>query len=191
MPPKERAVDSILGTARSRWYGGGRDDVGEGQTSQAGHHTAGLRHLLLPVLHAIHARIGWISPGALNYACLRLNVPPAEAFGVAGFYDMFSLSEQPSTVIRVCDDIACQSCGADALCSTLERSLGSAGDGAGGSEVKWVRSPCLGLCERAPAVLVTTAGGQAWDRVLAPAAGDEVVNSVRNGRPAACDSHPV
>ena len=35
------------------------------------------RHLLLPVLHAINSRVGWISPGALNYACSRLtSLPP-------------------------------------------------------------------------------------------------------------------
>ena len=50
------------------------------------------RHLLLPVLHAVQARIGWISPGALNYICQRLDVPPAEAYGVASFYAMFSLT---------------------------------------------------------------------------------------------------
>ncbi len=185
------AVDLLLGPAHSRWSGGGREDPTEGQTSQAGRRAAGLRHLLLPALHAIHARIGWISPGALNYACLRLMVPPAEAYGVAGFYDMFSLSEQPSTVIRVCDDIACQIRGATALCSSLERSLGAAGDSTAGGEATWVRSPCLGLCERAPAVLVTRAGEQSWEQVLAPAAGDEVAACVRNGRPVACDSHPV
>ena len=32
----------------------------------------GDRHRLLPALHAIHDRIGWISPGALNYLALRI-----------------------------------------------------------------------------------------------------------------------
>ena len=47
--------------------------------------TGDRRQYLLPVLHAIQDRKGWISPGALNYACRRLEVPPAEAFGVADF----------------------------------------------------------------------------------------------------------
>ena len=54
------------------------------------------RHLLLPVLHAINSRVGWISPGALNYACSRLNLPPAEAFGVADFYGLFSMTPAAS-----------------------------------------------------------------------------------------------
>ena len=35
-------------------------------------------------------RVGWISEGGLNYVCQRLTVPPAEAYGVASFYAMFS-----------------------------------------------------------------------------------------------------
>src|SRR4051812_38864216 len=58
------------------------------------------RQYLLPVLHALQARKGWVSPGALNYACQRLDVPPAEAFGVADFYAMFRpgpIRRQPCT----------------------------------------------------------------------------------------------
>ena len=34
---------------------------------------------------------GWISPGALNYIARRLTVPPADVYGVATFYALFSL----------------------------------------------------------------------------------------------------
>ena len=168
------AIDDVLGPAESRWGGGDRADRSEEQTSVGGQNDAKWRHLLLPLLHAIHSRVGWISPGALNYLCQRLRIPPAEAYGVADFYDMFSLSEQPPVVARVCDDIACQTKGADTLCAAFETAFGtvSAPDGAG--PVKCVRSACLGLCERAPAVLVTGAGEAPWTRVLAPASASDV-----------------
>src|SRR5438128_2263948 len=73
------------------------------------------RSLLLPVLHAVQARIGWISEGAINEVCARLSIAPAEAYGVATFYHLFSCSPQPSTVVHVCDDIACLTQGAEAL----------------------------------------------------------------------------
>ena len=56
------------------------------------------RTYLLPVFHAIQDRVGWISPGALNYACRKLGVPPAEAFGVADFYALLSTRPQPGAV---------------------------------------------------------------------------------------------
>ena len=117
----------------------------------------GNRHLLLPILHAIQNRIGWISPGALNYLASRLDVAPAEVYGVASFYGMFSLQPRPSVVAQVCDDIACVTRGSDELCAELEGTLGVAGSPCAGGRAIWLRSQCLGLCERAPAVLVSSA----------------------------------
>nr|WP_260859762.1 NADH-ubiquinone oxidoreductase-F iron-sulfur binding region domain-containing protein [Streptomyces cupreus] len=108
------------------------------------------RDLLLPGLHAINDRIGWISDGALDYLCRRLTVPPAEAYGVATFYAMFSVRPRPATVLHVCTDLACAAAGAVDLCAGIEGSLGPG--------VSVERSPCLGLCERAPAALVVRAG---------------------------------
>jgi len=86
------------------------------------------RRLLLPALHAAHARVGWISEGALNHISERLSVPPAEAYGVASFYTMFSMKPRPPTVVHVCDDIACRVNGAEALCRDLEQQIGKAGE---------------------------------------------------------------
>jgi NADH-quinone oxidoreductase subunit F len=116
----------------------------------------GLRHLLLPALHAIQARFGWVTPGALGYLCERIHVPPAEAYGVATFYALFALAERPPVVTHVCDDIACAAAGAEAICGELEETFGPAGKPIAGAT--WLRSPCLGLCERAPAAMLTVAG---------------------------------
>ena len=97
------------------------------------------RHLLLPVLHALQNRVGWISPGGLNYAAEQLQVPPAEAYGVATFYEMFRVDDpgHGDDVVHVCVDAACQITDADAVIAALE---------AEGKHVH--RSPCLGQCER-------------------------------------------
>src|SRR3954453_7267238 len=126
------------------------------------------RQYLLPVLHAIQDRKGWISPGALNYACQRLEVPPAEAFGVADFYALFQTRPHPPVTVHVCDDVGCRFLGGEALCGEMEATLGAAGTSPDG-HVTWHRSPCLGLCERAPAALVIAAGETPPDAALAPA----------------------
>ena len=94
----------------------------------------------------------------------RLEVPPAETFGVADSYALLSAQPRPPRVTHVCDDIVCRISGAEALCAGLERTLGPAGSG---EAETWERSPCLGLCERAPAAFVQLVGEP--DRVLAPA----------------------
>ena len=128
----------------------------------------GPRQYLLPVLHALQGRVGWISPGGLNHACRRLEVPPAEAFGVADFYALFQTRPHPPLAVHVCDDIACMPRGAEALCAGLAAVLGPEGTSRDGIAT-WHRSPCLGLCERAPAALVTAAGNPPREQTVAPA----------------------
>jgi NADH-quinone oxidoreductase subunit F len=143
---------------------------------------AGQRHLLLPALHAAQARAGWISEGALNHICTRLSVPPAEAYGVASFYAMFALKPRPARVIHVCDDIACRTRGAEELCRQLTQQIGVPGTPAANGAATWLRSPCLGLCEQAPAALVQAAGDAPADYELPSTSLDQVVKAV-NQRP--------
>jgi NADH-quinone oxidoreductase subunit F len=163
------SVDDVLGAPESgREDGKGGIEVGA-RAAVSGHNARPPRHLLLPILHAIQARVGWISPGALNYASVRLDLPPAEIYGVASFYGMFSLSPRPAVIAHVCDDIACLTRGGSELCTELESKLGPAGSSCVEGRATWVRSTCLGLCERAPAALITAAGEAPKARVVAPA----------------------
>jgi NADH-quinone oxidoreductase subunit F len=136
------------------------------------------RQYLLPALHALQGRRGWISPGALNYACRRLDVPPAEAFGVADFYALFQTRPQPPVTVHVCDDLACKLRGAEALCAEMAALLGPQGWSRDGGHSTWHRSPCLGLCERAPAALVIAAGDPPREVAVAPATGAVVRSSL-------------
>ena len=140
------------------------------------------RDLLLPVLHSIQSHIGWISPGALNYACRQLGIPPAEAFGVADFYGLFSVKPRPPVVVHVCDDVSCRTRGAGSLCKQLEQVHGPAGSPGGDSRATWLRSPCLGLCERAPAALASVAGANPSEEVLAPASAETIEGILRGTR---------
>ena len=166
------AVASVLGPAGSGWEGGERTEA-DGHASYGGHAARGSRHLLIPALHAVQERIGWISPGALDHVCARLTVPPADAYGVASFYALFRTTPAPSTVLHVCDDLACQVNGAEQLCEDLERRFGPEGSApadstANGDGLAWQRSPCLGQCDRGSAAMIQRAGPDAARLVLAP-----------------------
>ena len=106
------------------------------------------RHLLLPVLHDVRDAIGWLSQGAINEIATALQVPPAEVYGVASFYELFTFEAPPAPdVVHVCDDTACRIQGANDLIDELR---------ADGRNVHG--SPCLGLCEQAPAVFLQRTG---------------------------------
>ncbi len=174
------AVDSELGVPASSWQGpGGQRPSADTRAAYNGY-SHNQRHRLLPVLHAIQKRIGWISAGALNYVALRLDVAPAEVHGVASFYGMLSLEARPRVVAHVCDDIACVTRGADKVCAELERALGPAGVACMGGGAIWLRSQCLGLCERAPAALISAAGEKPAERVIAPASMDSVQSLIKD-----------
>ena len=72
--------------------------------------------------------------------------------------------------MHVCVDLACQVNGAKALCDRLTDELGPAGAKSG-----WLRSPCLGVCEKAPAALAFEAGEVAKEQLLAPTHAGEVI----------------
>ena len=183
------AVDSELGVPETSWEGAERRNGNDAHLAVGGTEVfQSRRHLLLPVLHAIQAQIGWISPGALNYAAVRLGIPPAEAHGVASFYGMFSLTKKTAVVAHVCDDIACLTQGAEHLCDQLETRLGAEGVPCIGGRATWVRSNCLGLCERAPAAMVIKAGKRSQERVLAPANPERIESLLRD---AANDCMPI
>ena len=164
------AVDGCLGSLRERRpapVNGTHPPTDlDGRVEHGGHDARDQRHLLLPVLQEVQARIGWISDGALNYVCERLTVPPADAYGVATFYGLLSVEPRPARVLHVCDDIACRCHGAEEMIAELEQRFGPEDverDGA-----TWLRSPCLGQCDHGRAAMLTEAGEEPVERVLAP-----------------------
>jgi NADH-quinone oxidoreductase subunit F len=150
------AVDGFLGSPGTGWEGATERTAADLRVVRGGRETREQRHLLLPTLHALQADVGWISQGGLNYVSQRLSVPPAETYGVATFYAMFSVEPTPGNIVHVCDDLACRVLGGRDLCERLERDAGPEGSDAGGW--RWARSPCLGMCEQAPVVFAQRAG---------------------------------
>ncbi|MET9433752.1 NADH-ubiquinone oxidoreductase-F iron-sulfur binding region domain-containing protein [Streptomyces sp. NPDC006551] len=144
---EREAVDALLGPSESAWEGADDRSAADLRWARGGREARERRDLLLPGLHALNDRVGWISEGGLAYLCRRLTVPPAEAYGVATFYAMFAVRPRPAQVLHVCTDLACAARGSSALTSGLDA-----------EGVRYEPSPCLGLCERAPAALLIRAG---------------------------------
>ncbi len=161
------AVDSVLGKPTQYTQGGTRGEQ-DLRVSRAGEALRNLRHMLLPTLHAVNDRIGWISRGSINYIAQQLDVAPAEIYGVASFYALFSMTERPKRQVHVCIDLACRAMG-----GLKEDQLPE------GTHP----SPCLGTCERAPAVLVIEAGNPARHEVLAPATPVQINALAKGGWP--------
>ena len=167
-PAERSAVDGVLGASTSGWTGGTRDARNEGHVAYGGHAARAQRDLLLPTLRAVQDRVGFVSEPALAYICRRLSVPPAIAYGVASFYALLATHARPPAVAHLCDDIVCRLAGAEQIAADLARALGPEGEPARDGQMTWHRSPCLGLCERAPAAFFTVAGARPITTAVAP-----------------------
>ena len=180
---EREAVDAVLGPPRSSWEGAERASARDHHVARGGHAARAQRHLLLPTLHTLQSRVGWISRGALNYVCRRLTIPPAEAYGVASFYALFSLEPQPPVVAHVCTDVACIARGSQELVAELERTVGPEGSHRGNGQAVWHESPCLGMCEHAPAAMLTVAGPEPREASVAPVGASDIAAMLAGGEP--------
>lgn len=113
------------------------------------------RHRLLDILLDIQKRDRWISTGAMGQVARELGLTRIEVEGVASFYSFLSLTPGGRIAIRLCDDIADRYAGADAALRILEEELGiKVGQTSGDGRFSLDRTPCIGMCDQAPAAMV-------------------------------------
>ncbi len=110
---------------------------------------------LLPVLHDLQARCGYIPSDAVPLIADRLNLTRAEVHGVISFYHDFREEPAGRHVLKLCRAEACQAMGADRVAAHARDALGigwhqTTPDGSVTLEPVF----CLGLCACAPAALV-------------------------------------
>lgn len=74
---------------------------------------------LLPLLHAIHDRDGYLSEESLRAVAEGLRLPLADLFGTVTFYHHFNRTPPGQSLPRVCDGPICRLRGADELLAAL------------------------------------------------------------------------
>ena len=121
---------------------------------------------LLPALHAAQKLYGWISEPIAEQIARSLRVPLVDVHGVIEFYSLFYNEPIGKRVIRVCTDQACALKGADGVLHHLCSHHGlEPGQTTSDLSLTVEASPCLGLCEQAPAALVDAAAETSIDLI--------------------------
>jgi formate dehydrogenase beta subunit len=105
------------------------------------------RDLLIEHLHLIQDRYGYLSAAHLAALAQEMKLALTEVYEVATFYAHFDVVKEdetppPALTVRVCDSLSCAMAGAEHLLRTLPNRLGP--------DVRVVRAPCMGACDRAP-----------------------------------------
>jgi len=108
------------------------------------------RDLLIEHLHLIQDHYGHLSAAHLTALASEMKMALTEVYEVATFYSHFDVVKDgpppPAITVRVCDSLSCAMAGAETLLARLPDILGK--------DVRVVRAPCMGACDRAPVAAV-------------------------------------
>jgi formate dehydrogenase len=109
------------------------------------------RDLLIEYLHLIQDRYGHLSAAHLAALAQEMKLALTEVYEVATFYAHFDVVKEdeappPAVTVRVCDSLSCAMAGAERLLRELPNRLDR--------DVRVVRAPCMGACDRAPVCAV-------------------------------------
>ena len=110
---------------------------------------------MLPILHAIQDRLGYVPKEAVPIVAKGLNVSRAEVHGVLTYYHHFRQIPPALHMLHICRAESCQAVGGDALAEHAKNALGCdfhgiSGDGSFSLEPVY----CLGLCASSPAIML-------------------------------------
>jgi formate dehydrogenase beta subunit len=109
------------------------------------------RDLLIEHLHLIQDKYGYLSAAHLTALAQEMKLALTEVYEVATFYAHFDVVKEgetppPEITVRVCDSLSCAMAGSERLLTELPKRLGK--------NVRVVRAPCMGACDRAPVCAV-------------------------------------
>jgi len=109
------------------------------------------RDLLIEHLHLIQDKYGHLSAAHLAALAQEMKLALTEVYEVATFYAHFDVVKDggrppPAVTVRVCDSLSCAMAGAERLLRELPHRLGR--------DVRVIRAPCMGACDRAPVCAV-------------------------------------
>ena len=127
------------------------------------------RDLLIEFLHLIQDKFGCLSAAHLVALADEMRLAMTEIYEVATFYAHFDVvtddaKRPPPVTIRVCDSVTCEMMGSEALIDALAANADA--------DIRVLRAPCMGACDKAPAVAM----GHAQ---IAPATADGVLAAAR------------
>ena len=109
------------------------------------------RELLIEYLHLFQDKFGHLSSAHLAALAHEMKMAMAEVYEVATFYAHFDVIKEndfppPPITVRVCDSLTCSLFGAEGILEELDKKIGT--------DVRVVRAPCIGACDKAPVAAI-------------------------------------
>ena len=130
----------------------------------------------MPSLHEIQHEYGYIPWQAMVEIAKVLSISPAQVADVVSFYEDYHSEPMGKYVFGICQSIACEVCGHQAVIDHLKQELGidvheTTEDGL----FSLLGLECIGACDNAPCALIN---GKQFDKLTISKI-DEIVSECR------------
>jgi NADH-quinone oxidoreductase subunit E len=111
---------------------------------------------LIPILQAVQSEYRYLPEEILTFVATSLGISPAQVFGVATFYSLFTLKPKGKYIVRVCDGTACHVKRSMDLRDAIHKRLGLGKEKETTPDMLFTVETvnCLGACGIAPAMVV-------------------------------------
>jgi bidirectional [NiFe] hydrogenase diaphorase subunit len=111
-------------------------------------------HALIETLHTVQESFGYLDETGLRYVAKALHLPLSKVYGVATFYQFFTLKPQGEHTCVVCMGTACYIKGAPTLLESIgEKYSVKPGQTTADNKMSLLVARCVGSCGIAPAVV--------------------------------------
>jgi len=113
------------------------------------------RSRMMDIARAVQAKFGCVSSDAMDLIARNVSAHRVEVEGVVSFYSFLSSKPTGEVVIRLCDDIIDEMKGSRRVAEAFQEELGiSFGQTTPDGKITLERTPCIGMCDQAPAALI-------------------------------------
>jgi len=113
------------------------------------------RSRMMDIVRAVQAKFGCVSSDAMDLIARNVSAHRVEVEGVVSFYSFLSSKPTGEVVIRLCDDIIDEMKGSRRVAEAFQEELGiNFGQTTPDGKITLERTPCIGMCDQAPAALI-------------------------------------
>ncbi|MDR1250090.1 MAG: NAD(P)H-dependent oxidoreductase subunit E [Treponema sp.] len=137
---------------------------------------------IIPILQGVQEKYNYLPPEIFPYVAKKIQVSEARIYGVATFYENFSLQPKGKFIIKVCDGTACHVRKSTPNLEQFRKELGLSEKKITTDDLGFTVQTvaCLGACSLAPSLMISASG--APDRVYAnvnPKQVSEIISELR------------
>ncbi len=113
------------------------------------------RESLLPIMQGVVEDEKYLSEYSMVEIAREMDIPAAEVYGTATFYSFLEVKKMGRFIIRICKTITCAMKGKGQVLMAIEDMLKiKTGETTPDGRFSLLETNCLGLCHKAPAMLI-------------------------------------